>query len=190
MNLVLTKNFYTWMRNVLLQTATSITTATISAKGHDAYAENVVGKFINTDGVEQTTITLGGTSNLPCSSSLNAWSSGTAKSSYYTYFEIGSNNAEPTADDYCLSSYTMGTDYTASWRALSNPTMVNDKAQLVFNVSITAKNDISVGEIGLFKQIKASSSSTACFLFGRVALDTPVELSAGESATFQVTIEI
>ena len=122
---------------------------------------------------------------------LNFWSS---SQNVGTYFGIGNNNTPATENDYALSgSYVNFTDYTMSNKAIANPVMVNGKAQLVFSVTFTAKNDITVGEIGLIKNLPQSTTSSAKnpnYLLGRVALATPIELSAGESATFQVTIEI
>lgn len=188
MNLTLTNNFYTWMRSVLLQTNTSIGTTTTGVSGHGSGNEKPVGVIKNTDGVEQTGISIG--NNAGRTTSLNSWSSGSTTTEGNTYFEIGSNNVEPTADDYCLSSYTLGTDYSATWRAIGNATMVNDKAQLAFSISVTAINDIAVGEVGMFKYIRGTGNVPAYFLLGRATFDEPISLASGESVTFQVTIEI
>jgi hypothetical protein len=190
MNLTLTNNFYTWMRTILLQTYVNISSGTTTAYGHSSTTETPVGVIKDIEGVEHTYISVGGTSYIPYTATLNAWSSGSTTVDGYTYFGIGGNNTEPTADDYCLSSYTLGTDYSASWRALNNPIMVNDKGQLAFSISITAINDMVVGEVGMFKFIRGDGNRPTSFLLGRAALGTPISLSAGESATFQITIEL
>lgn len=190
MNLVLTKNFYSWMRTILLGCTTKISSSITSTSGHSGVTETVE-KLKDVDGEEFGSIYLDGTSGVKYHTTLNYWlSSGGAG----TYFGIGNNNAFATEDDYALGGgYVSGTDYSISQRAVSNPVMVNGKAQLTFNVSVVAINDIVIGELGLLKMMAYASLSSAKkphYLFGRVALETPINLVSGASATFQVTIEI
>jgi hypothetical protein len=189
MNLVLTKNFYLWMRAVLLGTNTNISSSTTSAGGFQGVV-NTLEPMKDINGNEYTGIAVD-TSSTKCHVTLNYWDSNKSNG---THFIVGNNNAYATEDDYSLSGgYIKETDYSSVCRAVSNPTMINGRGQLVFNVSITAMNNITIGEIGLVKLLPYSLSSSAerpVYLFGRVALDAPINLASGESATFQITIEI
>lgn len=194
MKLTLTKNFYTYLRTFLLQTQTEITANTTSAAtlGNHLLA---VGTLVDKTGESVDRFGFGSASDRYYSFfPLNCWSSG-AKNNLYTSFAIGNSNTLATEDDYCLSGdYELGTDYSASWKATSNPTITTEgKARLSFNMSFTAINDITIGELGLFKSFGSTGASTESYkyyLFGRATLDTPIELKAGESATFQIDIEI
>ena len=188
MNLVLTKNFYSWMRTMLLGTSTSISASTTSTTGWSATGM-LVDNMVNVLGQNQSSFP-GSSTYLGKNGTLNFWHSGNW---FGTYFCVGNDNTPATEDDYRLSGdYVFNTDYTLNHKAISNPTMVNGKAVLTFNMTFTALTDITIGEIGMFKQIQASTtiSDDYLFLFGRVALDTPIELGAGESATFQISVEI
>lgn len=200
MNLVLTNNFYTWMRTMLLQASTEIKEETTHASAGGV--RPAVGKLVNTNGAEETKIVCATTYDYPrtdYSSSLNAWSSGMVGtySNTHTYFNIGNDNTPAGTEDYRLgSAYVLNTDYTAVWRATGNAKEVNGKGLLTFNLSVTAINPISIGEIGMFKTLMRNYSNSGGTanqyeaLFGRATLDTPIELVSGESATFQVTVEI
>lgn len=206
MNLTLTNNFYAWMRTILLQTGTTIGTDTTVTIGHYSAGLKVLGKMIDDTGTEQNIISCGYKSSsydyAPyqwSNMTLNAWKSGitgTDPLQDYTYFAIGNSNTAATADDYNLSgNYVLNTDYSASWKALSNPSIVNNKGVLTFNFSVTAINPIEIGEIGMFKSLcyaNTKNSRTAVYnaLFGRATLDAPITLASGESATFQITVEI
>lgn len=190
MNLVLTKNFHIWMRTILLGCTSKIDGSTSSTSGHSGVT-NTIETLKDIEGEEFSSIYLDSTSGAKQHTTLNYWlSSGGAG----TYFGIGNNNALATEDDHALGGgYISGTDYTVSQRAVSYPVMVNGKAQLTFSLSITAINDIVIGELGLLKMMAYASLSSAKkphYLFGRVALDTPISLASGESATYQVAIEI
>lgn len=187
MNLVLTKNFYSWMRTVLLGSSTSISSSTTSSAGISGTVDTV-GDMTTIDGKPITKLTqFGFSSYIKNSVTLNCWSSDNSTS--YTYFAVGSNNNEATENDHAFSAYT-STDCSVSLDVNSNPKIVNEKAQITFIVSVEAKNNITIGEIGLLKAIQSGGTEFSRFLFGRVALDTPIELGAGESATFQISIEI
>lgn len=206
MKLTLTNNFYTWMRTILLQTGTNITPSSTGAVGHYNNKLTVVGKMIDDTGTKQTKIANGvrysSYDHYPCESSnctLNAWQSGVTSTDTrqdYTYFGIGNNNTPATTDDYSLSgNYVLDTDYSAIWRATSNAKEVNGKGQLSFSFSVTAINPIEIGEVGMFKSLcyvasKDNRDYVYNALFGRAALDTPITLASGESATFQITVEI
>lgn len=189
MNLVLTENFYTWMRTVLLGNNTTISASTTSTNGW-ASAGKYIGSMKNILGNEQTSFP-GSSTYLGKNATLNYWQSGTW---WGTYFCIGNDNTPATENDYKLSDdYVFGTDYTIDHKVATDyPIVVNGKAVLLFNVTFNAKTDITIGEIGMVKQIMASNvrSDDHLFLFGRIAFGTPIELGAGESGTFQVSIEI
>lgn len=190
MNLTLTNNFYTWLRSVLFcvypPTIGSTTTSTEGFYNGIKPIERMTD--MNNEGQETLHID---SYQCRCHASLNYWNSGLELG---TFFRIGNNNTPASESDCVLGGdYVQGTQYTMSHKAIKNATMVNGKAQLDFSVTFTAIEDITIGEIGLCKKIPKSSSTSVAqptYLFGRVALDTPIELSAGESATFQITIAI
>lgn len=187
MNLVLTKNFYSWMRTVLLGSSTSISASTSSTSGLNSNMTFCIEPMIDINGTERTYLTFA-SSYISRNVTLNYWNSINQSG---TFFTIGSDNTPATEDDHNVGSgYVWGADYSTSHRAISNPQIVNGKGLLTFNVTFTAKTDIIIGEIGMIKSLDTSSSSSANFLFGRIALDTPIELGAGESATFQISVEI
>lgn len=187
MNLVLTKNFYSWMRTVLLGTSTSISGSTTSTSGLNANMTSLIEPMVDIDGTQRTYATFAG-SYIPYNVTLNYWSTGQI---WGTHFLIGNDNTPATEDDYNLSGgYVWGADYSVIHRAISKPQMVNGKGVLTFNMTFTAINDVIIGEIGMFKRMAISSNTDVQFLFGRIALDTPIELKAGESATFQISVAI
>lgn len=187
MNLVLTKNFYSWMRTVLLGTSATITSSTTNANGLYANNTSLIEPIIDSTGAEIDAITF---SSTYCghNATLNFWSTGAVLG---TNFQIGNNNTSATENDYGLSGgYVVDTDYSVIHRAISNPQIVNGKGVLTFSVTFNAINPVTIGEIGVFKELEITSNSKKQVLFGRVAIDTPIELGAGESATFQISIEI
>lgn len=187
MNLVLTKNFYSWMRTVLLGCSTSISATTSSTNGLNANGTSLIEPMMDVTGTERTSLTFV-SSYCGQNATLNYWYTG---QDWGTNFQIGNNSTPATEDDYSLSGgYVLGTDYSVIHRAVSNAQTVNGKGVLTFNVTFTATNDIVIGEIGMFKRMQINSNAAEQFLLGRIALDTPIELGAGESATFQVSIEI
>lgn len=187
MNLVLTKNFYSWMRTVLLGTSATIASSTTNANGLFANNTSLIEPMIDSTGAEINAITF---SSTYCghNATLNFWATGAVSG---TNFQIGNNNTSATENDYDLSGgYVVNTDYSVIHRAISNPQMVNGKGVLAFSVTFNAINPVTIGEIGVFKELEITSSLKKQVLFGRVALETPISLSAGESATFQISIEI
>ena len=188
MELVLTENFYTWMRNVLLNTSGSISSSTTNTNG---LINNitVVGSLKDVSETEHSKLYVN-SSSLPRFVTLNAWTNDGSGANTIR-FSIGNDNTEADINDYQLKGdYIAGTDYEISQRALTNVQMINGRAVLNFSVSFTAKNDITIGEIGMIKDMPVTSSVFASFLFGRVALEKSVTLSRGESATFQISVEI
>lgn len=111
-----------------------------------------------------------------------------------THFLVGDSNMPSNENDYSLSgNYVLGTDYIVNTSVDSNATMVNGKAQVVFNVVVTAINTINIAELGLMKRLpysNLSGSEQPTYLFGRVAFPASISLLPNEKATFQVTIEI
>ena len=177
------------MRTILLQTSQTIGSTTATAPGLSSSCPSV-GIFKDIEGIEHSLI--GGTSSSTTAHkwvTLNCWSSGSVSVDGNTYFEIGSNNTPATVEDYCLDSYIQEEDYSASWRAISNAFLVKNKGNLAFSVTITAKKDLNIGEVGMFKYIRGNGNNPARFLLGRAAFE-PISLVEGQSVTFQVTIEI
>ena len=173
------------MRTVLLGTSTNITGSTSSTSGLKGHV-TMLGDMTDVTGTTHKQLTY------------NAYLDQLATLCYWypsypekgIYFSVGSDNITATEDDYNLKNgYLVGTDFSVVHRPISNAQIVNGKAVLTFNVTFTAINDITIGEIGMFKE-QYYSTAFVKFLFGRIALDTRIELGAGESATFQVSIEI
>lgn len=203
MNLVLTNNFYTWLRTIVLQTSTVIDGTTSYTVGPSNTSLDTVGRIVDETGVTQTKVANGSSSSTvyyPNDDSLftlNCWKTGATsnQNSDYIYFAIGDSTEPPTADDYTLGgTYVLNEDYTASWRAISNARMVGEKGRLSFVFSVTALRPITIGDVGLFKSLSTTPTRTSRTevynaLFGRAALDNPVELSTGETVSFQIDIE-
>lgn len=193
MSLKLTENFYTWMRTVLLGSNTTITASTTGTSGWASGGE-YLGYMKNILGNKQTSFP-GSSTYLGKNATLNYWQSGTW---WGTYFCIGNDNTSATENDYKLSGdYVFGTDYTIDHKVATDyPIVVNGKAVLLFNVTFNAKTDITIGEIGMIKQIQATStmSDSYLFLFGRATIgeteEDKIKLTEGQSATFQISIEI
>ena len=193
MNLVLTDNFYTWMRTVLLGSNNTISASTTSTSGW-ASGGKYIGSMKNILGNEQTTFP-GSSAYLGKNATLNYWQAGTW---WGTYFCIGDDNTPATEGDYKLSGdYVFGTDYDIDHKVANGyPKMVNGKAVLSFNVTFIANTYITIGEIGMVRQMLASNNreDSHLFLFGRIAIgeteEDKIKLEPGESATFQVSIEI
>ena len=207
MNLVLTNNFYTWMRTILLQSNTNITETTTSASGNIGTL-TTIGDIIDIEGNVQNKIaTSTSTSYYPTPSrplSLNAWNSGKIfdTNNYLgignVYFGIGKGSKIVSNEDYNLEeSYELDVDYSSIWRVINNPTMIKGKARLTYSLSFTAINEITISEIGLFKTMASKTDSYTNVmqyvyysLLGRAVLDTPITLQPGESTSFQINIEI
>jgi hypothetical protein len=190
MNLTLTNNFLVWVRTMML--GCSITSTSTSADGLISTVHTVGGVLKPTNyedgGTEIKAISFD-YAYARYAVSFNRWYENGGGS---TDFIVGSDNTLPTIDDVNLKNrYERGTDYSIKMSAANHTTMVNEKACIVWSVQVIANNPITIGEIGLIRNIYTSSnSSTKECLFGRVALDTPVDLNAGEVATFQITIAI
>lgn len=195
MQMILTNNFYSWVRMIILQSNTNITSSTSTASGTNSAQATIhtITPLIDKTGVERTSIYLWRSDEYQDWSSLNSWVSGTKPSSYqtYTYFSIGTREETAKETDYSLQEdYVQGVDYSAIWRAVSNPQKTkNNTGILTFSITITAINDISISEIGMFKQLEDTNMSYNHFLLGR-AVFNKITVPSGESRTFQLSIEL
>ena len=109
----------------------------------------------------------------------------------YLYFAIGSGTAAESEDDYHLASpLTVNTDFTFTLSA-QTPTYDSgsNKTYRARTITITALQDISISEFGIYACIWKSRTSgtvlqwTPPVLMYRKVLTTPISLSAGQSVT-------
>jgi hypothetical protein len=194
MELVLTKNFYNWMRTVLLGGNPSFTTTDSNGLHTRVKA---IGEMKTTN--EAKVVELSNVSDYGAREfTLLSWGKST-QDKYSTRFLIGRDKTEATENDYRLGdALVKDTDYKISFYASEYPTILESgKTNLTFVVIITVPENnqpISVGEIGLFKGFYCTTGTSSAgyndVLLGRIALEKPIPLSAGESATFQVSVEI
>ena len=111
-----------------------------------------------------------------------------AGSSYGVLF--GSGNAEPKADDYCLSGEAI--DGLGSSNITSVETSEVDDDHLTvtrtYTITNTTGNDITIGEVGLVYYLQAYTSATSTgssykkywsYLVERSKLDSPITIPAG-----------
>ena len=194
MNLVLTKNFYNWMRTVLLGGKPSFSTT----NSDGLYTRvKAIGEMKTTN--EAKVVELSNISDYGAREfTLLSWGTST-QDKYSTRFLIGTDNTEATEDDYRLGdALVKDTDYKIIFYASTYPTTLESgKTNLTFVVIVAVPENnqpISVGEIGLFKGFYCTTDTSSAgyndVLLGRIALETPIPLSAGERATYQITIEI
>lgn len=198
MNMMLTNNFYSYLRTILL-TANKWSSSMTSTTGG---SRDILGTIIDLNGDEQASLNLGGTSDYPKHEgiSLNAWESGKKGRNYRGYsFFIPGNGQDPLSEnDYSIKGgYEADVHYNASWYTTGDAMInKNGKGEITFLVNFTAIEDIFLTEIGLAKTIPTNNSNTASSvkafscLFGRTLLDRPITLLAGESASFQIKIEL
>ena len=109
---------------------------------------------------------------------------------------VGTGNAAPTEDDYCLASQiTSGMSATSPAATRSVDDNGNPYVEFVFVLSNTTGSDIVVSEIGYAQTLYCSStegsadSSTSTFLFDRTVLSTPVTVPANGSAAVKYTMK-
>lgn len=120
---------------------------------------------------------------------LNCWTANNSKFDGSTNIVIGSNNADTQDDDNVLKAEIDSTKYEISLH-MQNATLVGNKGVLPITVSITAKDSITLGEIGVLKCMNIGDSlhTKKDFLIARGALDNTVNLTSGETKTFQINI--
>lgn len=107
--------------------------------------------------------------------------------SYTSGVVLGTGNAQPSTNDYCLSGDLVTTyNYTAS----VTKTMTDDgyKLSATYTVTNTGSEAITIGEIGLFCANGILSGTGYIILYERTALDIPVTIEPG--GVGQVTYEI
>ena len=112
-----------------------------------------------------------------------------------TWLGIGSGDTVETEEDYCLASpYTRGSDYTLTNTTTYSRTYDGNKTNLSVAYTITALNDLTVREIGLFTRVmyswtsSTSHTSSEGVLMYRKVLNAPLTISAGNSATVVLAI--
>ena len=113
---------------------------------------------------------------------------------------VGSSDTEVSPDDYCLAN-----DITSSFANVQNTVTWSDVGD-DFNmiISFTGTNstdsDITIREVGIKKSVCASANATldqgsfnnvsTVLLIGRMVLDTPVVVHAGDTANINVKLKM
>lgn len=100
---------------------------------------------------------------------------------------LGTGNAEPSTNDYCLSGALVTTyTYTAS----VTKTMTDDgyKLSAIYTITNAGSAAITIGEIGIFCSNGFMSDTAYPVLYERTALEAPVTIEPGGIG--QVTYEI
>lgn len=112
-----------------------------------------------------------------------------AYSPYNLFVGLGSSATEETELDY-----TLGNEITAFTKNSANGNAVlntDGTVTITYQVVVTATADITIREIGLFKQVlyAANNSAMRNALINRIVLDSPISVASGEVAnvTFSVT---
>lgn len=192
MNMMLTNNFYTYVKSILLTTASPWTSNLTTTLGGVKIPLGII-MDINGTAQEKVYPTATGLS-------LNHWSSGTEgiPADQYTFFRPGNGTKDLSLEDFNVEGdYILNTHYSAKWSTNSDAFINhNGRGQLDFTVTFTAIEDMFISEVGLFKTIATNTSNYATSikgfssLFGRVLLDKTISLHHGESVTFQITIEL
>lgn len=106
--------------------------------------------------------------------------------------KVGSGNTAPTVSDYALANKITSGSISSFQRAYSTE---NGKLRIrmTFKYSAPSDSDITIKEIGLFKEMLygTSTSNLANYLFARHVLQTPVTVPANASAliTFDIVEE-
>lgn len=184
--MVLTNNFYTYVRSVILSSSNNLGALSASSTGWIGVV-NLLGTLKDKDGsnISQT--------NVKTSTSLNTYNLASLSHFNYTgtnmspsYFEVGSGNTPASVLDFKLERPI--TDVALSYNTISEYS--NNRGKLSVLVSIVASADITIKEIGWYKTVASSASNPTAkyILIGRCVLDTPIILSAGESTMVTVSI--
>lgn len=201
MNMMLTNNFYTYVKTILLTTESTWKSSLTSTSSNGTKIP--LGIIMDINGTVKEKMVLGsGQYDYPHDAgiSLNHWSNGEegAPFNQYTFFRPGNGTKDLSLEDFNVEGdYILNTHYSAKWSTNGDAFINhNGKGQLDFTVTFTAIEDIFISEVGLFKTIATSLSNTTpsftgfSSLFGRVLLDKTISLHPGESVTFQITIEL
>ena len=118
---------------------------------------------------------------------------------YYGGIGIGSGTTPPTRNDYKLendipvfvdSNYTVQRFVLVPSARVSYGTTENSM-DVTTTVAITANEDITVSEIGIYGsayEITSSNTMVHGYLLERTVLDEPVTIRAGETKSIQYTI--
>lgn len=120
--------------------------------------------------------------------------SSTSLSSNYNGLMFGSGSAEPTMDDYTIEAVTgLNITYVKTYEAVDD----SGSSTVVYTVSNTNSEEVTISEVGLFSRLYARSSATATgvstygtFLLERTVLDEPVTIPAGGVAQITYTISM
>ena len=108
------------------------------------------------------------------------------------FIKVGSGNTAPTVSDYALANKITSGSISNFQRAYSLETG-KLRMRMTFKYSAPSDSDITIKEIGLFKEMLygTSSDNLANYLFARHVLATPVTVPANASAliTFDIVEE-
>ena len=108
------------------------------------------------------------------------------------YVALGSSSTEPTYEDYTLGSLI--TSYSKDSSAATVTRNDDGTFTIDYRIIITATEDITVREIGIFKPVAHKGSSYSSdynsyyTLLNRMVLDEPITIASGESANVSFSI--
>lgn len=190
MQMVLTNNFYSWARTVLLGNeinhfiqATNVN----SGNGDSLYYHQVMGDLISVNGTKVSQFLVQHAYN-DCGENSNSVSLGyfnnvSVPGYDYTYFKIGANN-EATTEEMTELKSLISENYSISI------TGTHTDRVLTFTLIIgnTGEEELSIGEIGLYKDFSGNTASTV--LLGRCAFEVPIIIFPNKTKTFEITVEI
>lgn len=105
------------------------------------------------------------------------------------FIKVGSGNTAPTVSDYALVNKITSGSISNFQRAYSLETG-KLRMRMTFKYTAPSDSDITIKEIGLFKEMfrGTSSDNLSNFLFARHVLQTPVTVPANASALFTFDI--
>lgn len=105
-----------------------------------------------------------------------------------TFLSFGSNNAEAKETDNKLSAYAVTTDYTIISQTCTR-SVDNGNVYLNFTSSFKAVKSMVINEVGLMHNTYLNGI-TRQLLFAREVLPQPKTVSAGETFTVSMVIEM
>ena len=183
MEMTLTKNFWVNVRTLLFANGNTVGyLETSSSNALNAYSLHTIGDLKDVNGNTQNLIAGdSGQYTYAYAMSLFAFSN---TGSYGSYFAVGSGTTPATPDDINIEQSIANATVKVTGQNSAN-------GSVTYHVTVTATDDISVGEICLFKRLttRVTSGTDYNVLIGRCAF-TPIDLVNGQSKTFDITISL
>lgn len=203
-NIVLNKNFYNYVKAILLCDGSNASTIVNTSSGINSTIQALQPLYtLSGSTLSQLRTTVYYNSTAYIYGNLSLFSFKNNNSTGGTRFVFGAGDSTPSVNDI-----TMADDPTSQVDANNPSTQIdpsaygvsltashfvnNDKTVNAFNVTITNSSNsaITLGEIALVKNTQTETYSYQDIMLGRGVFDQPVTLNAGESKTYQVKIEM